>query len=420
MYCRKQIWFFIILLTAGHVPAQYSPKKDIRIDSIHIEKNWISRTRIIMREVGFKKGDMVSRGMIDTAIHKIWNIGNFATVKYKLDTLPGNINLLRITAKDAFNIIPIFGPQGSGKDFNLDLGIMDGNFLGSNLKLMFKYKYGSNSKDILITFFIPRQLLYRNMTLDGGFMMGGAHYYRYIKKDIISGIGYRYKTAYINIGNPFREDYSFEFAPCLNLSWLRQKTDRSLIDNAFPMDDYEVNFFGLNVSESVGTINYKRHQKDGLSLSINGGINIGLDKTSKSTGNVGFTGEYDKLFNQWLQLTLSYTTGATSAELPSLINYLGAGSVKGILTGQISGRSYYTAYIGAHITYVNREWFAAEESFYINFGNGKDKYFDLYKTFPVYSVGTGFRIYSPMVPWMIILVYVSYSPVSNNWYYIGL
>lgn len=400
--------------------SQTGTNRSIHIDSICIEKNWISWNRIIMKEVAFRQGDWVSKGMIDTAIHKIWNIGNFATVKYRIDTLPGNRNLLRITAKDAFNIIPIFSPHGSGKDFTLDLGIMDGNFLGSNLKLMFKYKYGSNSKDILITFNIPRQLLYKNMTIDGAYMMGGSQYYRYNDKEKISGIGYSYKTAYITIGNPFREDYSFEFAPSLTMTWLQESTDSSMIEKGLPTLDYKVNYMSFSIGEAVGTINYKRHQRDGLTLYLNAGVSLGLDDQSKSYGSLTFGGEYDKLFNRWLQFTGIFSSGTTTAELPSLLYYKGAYDVKGILTGQISGRSYYTLYLGAHFTYLNKEWIAAEQSLYFNFGNGNDKYSHLFTTKPVYSVGTGFRIYSPMVPWMIILFYISYSPVSSNWYYLGL
>ena len=48
--------------------------QEVRIDSIVISKNWRTRDKIIMRELEFSAGDVVSIGKVDTSMKKIWNI----------------------------------------------------------------------------------------------------------------------------------------------------------------------------------------------------------------------------------------------------------------------------------------------------------------------------------------------------------
>ncbi len=391
--------------------------QQLRIDSITLERNWRTRDKVILRELGFKEGDVIEKGLIDTAIHKIWNIGNFATVDYRLDTGIHNENILQITARDAFTIIPIFSPQGSGQDFNLDLGLMDGNFLGRNIKLMLKGKIGTNANSLNLDLFIPRQLLYRNMTLQGGVFIGDANYYRYEEDVKVSGIAYLNREAYLLIGNPFHEDYRYTFSPNLGLRFFQHRTDSTLLDPGIATTDYLARYLNIEVDESVGTINYKRHQKDGFTVNFHGVYGLGLNTASEGYFRTELKGEYNRLFNKTFQLSTKFETGYCSSDLPSLLYYKGAGDVKGILTGMISGKSFYTGYLGLHMTWVNIDWFALEHSVYMNVGNGADRYGNLFSVKPLYAVGTGLRFMIPMVPWLFMQFNFSYSPSGNNWFF---
>ena len=159
-----------------------------------------------------------------------------------------------------------------------------------------------------------------------------------------------------------------------------------------------------------------RHQKDGFRAGLNIGAGIGLDKESPFYYSLGLGVNYYKLFNKVVQFSSEFSTGYTSSTIPSLLFYKGAGSVKGILTGEISGQSYYTAYIGLAFTYINRDWFAMEQSVYVNWGNGNDCYSDLYSSSPLYGAGTGFFFNIPMIPWLSMRMYFTYSGKNSNWF----
>lgn len=398
---------------------QQTSERNLRIDSIRIEKNWMTWDRIILKELGFKKGDVVSMGMIDTAERKIWNIGNFATVKLKIDTLPGHRHLLRITAKDIFNIAPTVSPHGSGKDYTLDLGIIDNNFIGSNVKMDFRFSYGTNILNYNVNVFVPRQLLYKNMTLGLSFGSGQGRCYRYKGKEKISGTGYRLKGAGVSIGNPNKEDYSYTFTPDVSIGWFTHETDNSMIEKGLSSIDYKVSFVNIDINENMGTVDTRRNQHDGFSAHVGASVKIGMNKESKNYGSVDFGFYYAKLFNRYVELDVGFNSGFTSTDIPSMIFYKGAADIKGIMPGQVSGKTFYTSNLTLKLTYISKEWIVVEQSFLINVGNGKDKYSDLFVTRPAYSVGTGFLIYPPMITGVVILFYFAYSPLSNNWYYIG-
>jgi outer membrane protein assembly factor BamA len=397
------------------------PSDEIRIDSIVILKNWRSRDAIIREELGFWQGDLVRKSAIDTAIIRLWNVGNFAKVRYELDTFQQGKNLLKIIAQDALTIVPILSFSGNRKDWSLSLGVSDNNFLGRNIELDVSGTMGTNLNNFKLGVTIPRQLLYKNMSVSGNVSYGQGTNYRFENREKTSVVAYSIEQISGGISNPWHEDFKYRFSPNFGWSLFRHKTDTTLAHGevAFP-DQYKIQYLALSVGESVGYVQRKRHQKNGFETSIGIGAGIGLDKDSPAYFSVNYGLRYYKLFNRMLQLSALYSTGFTSSDIPSLLYYLGANNVKGILTGEISGKAYYTGYLGMHLTYVNRDWFALEQSFYVNWGNGKDTYLDLYKTEPLYGVGTGFYMNIPMIPWLGIRFYFTYSGQNSNWFRLEL
>jgi hypothetical protein len=280
---------------------------------------------------------------------------------------------------------------------------------------------GTNLNNFKLGVTIPRQLLYKNMSVSGNVSYGQGTNYRFENREKTSVVAYSIEQISGGITNPWHEDFKYRFSPNFGWSLFRHKTDTTLAHGevAFP-DQYKIQYLALSVGESVGYVQRKRHQKNGFETSIGIGAGIGLDKDSPAYFSVNYGLRYYKLFNRMLQLSALYSTGFTSSDIPSLLYYLGANNVKGILTGEISGKAYYTGYLGMHLTYVNRDWFALEQSFYVNWGNGKDTYLDLYKTEPLYGVGTGFYMNIPMIPWLGIRFYFTYSGQNSNWFRLEL
>ncbi|MBI9063663.1 MAG: hypothetical protein JEZ14_16900 [Marinilabiliaceae bacterium] len=395
--------------------AQYSHKAIV--DSIIIEKNWRTKDKIILRELEFGVGDQPTNETIEQSIQKIWNIGNFAEVSYRQDTLNDGRRLFKITARDALTIVPILSYSGNKNDYNLSLGVSDNNFLGRNIGLNLVGSTGTNGVSYNFGIKLPRQLLYKNMTLSVNSSMGHNTYTRYANREAVSHVAIRQKSFGLHVGNPNHTDFSYTFSPDLDVSLFNHQTDTSLVDASLPFSqEYNVTYLSIGMSESVGIINQKRHQKDGYSFHLSTGFNIGLNGESPYYQTISGGGQYHKLFNRVVQLSSSFSTGYTTANTTSLKHHLGSGQVKGILFGEISGKSYYSAALGGYFTYLNSKWLAVVHSIYFNAGNGTEKYPDLFTTHPLMAVGTGAELRVPMVPWLSIRFHFTYSGKNSNWF----
>ncbi|MCF6358539.1 MAG: hypothetical protein L3J54_12100, partial [Draconibacterium sp.] len=164
----------------------------------------------------------------------------------------------------------------------------------------------------------------------------------------------------------------------------------------------------------------KRHQRDGYLISAGYGVGIGLDKNSPVYHSFGFGASYYKILNKRIEFSARFSSGYITSTLPSLITYLGSGNIKGLISGEESGQGYYNAKIKCSFTYINRDWFALEQSVYTNFGKANDHYFDIYKKAPRISIGTGFKIWTPMIPWLSASIHFSYLKGSNSWFYLDI
>lgn len=398
-----------------------NPWTKIKIDSIRIDKNWRTKKAIILDELGIMVGDSINQGSLDTMMMRLWNIGNFAKVGYELDTLPNDNYLLKVMAKDALTIVPILSFSGNKQDWSLSAGMTDNNFLGRNIRLNVQGTIGTNAKNFKLGIIVPRQLMYKNMSVSGNILYGQGNNYRIENGEKQSGIAYTKKMISGGISNPWHEDFKYRFSPNVGWSVFQHVADSSLVDTEVPLvKNYTINYATFSIGESIGYIKRKRHQKDGFQASLGIGAGIGLDKNSPFYYTIGASANYYKLFNKVVQFSAEYSTGYTSSDIPSLLFYKGASSVKGILTGEISGQAYYSTYLGWHFTYINRDWFAMEQSVYVNWGNGADNYMDLYRRDPLYGVGTGFYFNIPMIPWLGMRMYFTYSGQNSNWFRLEL
>lgn len=394
--------------------------QDITIDSISIIRNWRTRDRIILEELEFQAGDEVSIPDINTSIDKVWNTSNFATVSYEIDTLEDGRHVMVLTARDVFTIYPILSIQGSRQDYKIGLGMIDENFLGRNIRLSVRAGLNSTGNDWDFKIVLPRQLLYKNMVLEFGSRFGSRVYSRIEEREPIYITPYDLFEVYGSIGNPWHQDYEYSFSPNLGWKYFKHQSNPSLLDSTeltIPgPEDYSYTGLLVSLSESIGTVNKKRHRKDGFSASISTGFGIGLDDQSPYFQTLGLGMEFHRIINNVLQFSSRFSSSYTTSNVPSLQYYRGASDIKGYRTGEIYGKSIYSIYLGLHMTYFSFAWLALEHSVYVNWGNGADRYFDLFKTRQLASVGSSFRIMIPMVPFIYAQFSFTYSGPDGNWF----
>jgi len=227
--CYLWLLFLFPLIKAYGQDQFHTNKSTIRIDSIHIRKNWRTKDKIILKEMGIKPGMEININTLDKSITQVWNIGNFSDVKYTIDTLQNGNLLLNVIAKDAFTIVPILSFSGNKEEFQFTVGISDNNFLGKNLHVGFKGSYGSNVTDFSAHITVPRQLLYKNLAIHSSVVYGHNEQYRYKQGQKTSGVGYTKKEIGISITNPWHRDFQYTFSPNIDIKYFQHTTDSSLI-----------------------------------------------------------------------------------------------------------------------------------------------------------------------------------------------
>ncbi len=364
----------------------------------------------------------------------MWNIGNFSDVNYTINETDSG-NYIIIKALDAVKFYPLLSiDHSSNEDYNYSFGYGDDNFIGSNTRLNLQWNKQPTGVSYSFNFGIPRQLLYKNMTLGFGMVVGNQ-----VKRNINKVIAYNAQQeidsvsyvptmlspikkfeVYASIGNPWHLDDSYRFSPNLSIGYAYHETNLSLLtpeELAFGVEllPYKHSLLSIGVSESVGIINRKRHRADGYLIGASYGITIGLNSESPTYHSFGLSAQYHKIYNSIVQFSTWIRTGYTTANIPYQYSR-GSSDVLGIRSGEIYGNSYYSAYAGVHLTWLNKNWLAIENSYFANWGAGTDNYFNLFIKRPNMALGTSFRFTMPIFSALSMKLTFMYAGPGSEWF----
>ena len=408
------------------------PLRDsVWIDKIEINRNWITWDRIIKNELLFGEGEWVRYGEIDTSMNKVWNIGNFADVNYEIVEGPEG-NTMKILALDAVKFYPLFTiDHSSENDYKYRLGAGDDNFLGSNAKLKIAWEKSPVGVKWDFSLGLPRQLLYKNMTTMVGFAKGNETKV-FLERMITDQDGTRtaeYRTLmlapydktefYAEIGNPWHLDYEYRFSPDLSFRLMRHQINYDILlpeqmELGVEVPEKQYTFLDIKVSESIGTVNKKRHRKDGYTAGISYDLYMGMTGT-RSFHEFNAQGEYHKTLSDLLQFSFWARTGySTANDQYRLIK--GSSDVLGLRTGEIFGKAFYAAYAGAHFTWLNTRWLSLENAYFVNFGNGAEQYFSMFGEQPRLALGTFLEIQFPIAPIAVFRFSFMYAGPGSEWF----
>ena len=409
----------------------HNSEDSVKIEKIEINRNWMTWDRIIKNELLFEEGDWVRFGEIDTSMQKVWNIGNFANVEYTINESPEG-NVMVIEALDALQIYPVVAIDHSSEDdYNYRLGFGDENFLGSNSELKIVWDKKPTGATWDFRFKLPRQLMYKNMTMEFGTRVGidkiifwdreitevdGKKEAEFIQRMIAP---YHKLEIYTTIGNPWHLDYRYRFSPDLSLRFMNDEYDHTLLSPEeleldVQVEDGTYRFIDIQVAESIGTVDTQRHRKNGYTALASYDYNIGLQGT-RSFHVFNLTGEYHRTLNKIVQLSTWLRTGYSTAN--DQYRFIkGSSDVLGLRTGEIYGKSFYSAYAGTHFTWLNSKWLSLENAYFLNWGNGADKYTDLFASKQKFSVGTSLEFRIPMVSWINFRFTFMYAGPGGEWF----
>jgi len=411
--------------------ASPAPLDSVKIDRIEINRNWMTWDRIILNELLFGEGDMVSYGQIDTSMNLIWNIGNFANVDYSIEEGPDG-NTLEIEALDALQLYPVLTiDHSSENDYNYRFGFGDENFLGSNSELKIVWDKKPTGATWDFRFKLPRQLMYKNMTVVFGTKVGldtKVFYDREIS-DVNGETEVEYKARllapyhktdiFTTIGNPWHLDYKYRFSPDLTFRYMHDVYDSTLLsqedlDLGIHPEDTEYRFFNIQVAESIGTVDQQRHRKNGYTIGASYDLFTGLTGT-RTHHEFNLSGEYHRSFSPLFQVSTELATGYTTAD--DQYRFIkGSSDVLGLRLGEIYGKTFYSVYAGAHFTWFNFKWLSLENAYFVNWGNGADSYKVLFSSKQKVSVGTSLEFRIPMVSWINFRFSFMYAGPGSEWF----
>jgi len=385
-----------------------------RADTVVIERNWRTRDPIILAELEFAAGDIVTPENLSLSLKKIWNLQNFASVDYRWDTLPGNRTALVLVARDGLTITPILsGNLEFPLEGTLRAGLADRNFLGRNIRLEGRVMAGAREPwgmDLKLT--VPRQLMWRNMSVGAGF-----RWYQELFRDAT-------EIAYVTVVNPFHEDYRYTFSPDLETGYLRNACRPPDVDSLVIQPGgpwlFDRRFWYLRVSESVGTVTHRRHQEEGFCLAGMIGAGIGLSDTTRDYLEATLRAEYHRLLGPRLQLSGRWQGFFHSSPYETLWTRFGPRNIRGITYGDLTGPLMQLASVSLHYTWLNWEWLTIEQSLFAQYASALPSRGDWSGIIRSWAFGTGFHLAMPMYPAASLYVSFSINPNARNWFYLEL
>jgi hypothetical protein len=414
----KSVVFAILL--GSSIPAftqlvKVEPFLPRRADTILIERNWRTRSQIILAELEFEKGDTVNPVNLGLSLKKIWNLQNFASVLYRWDTLPGGRHALVLVARDALTVRPILaGRYGDPNDWALKLGLADRNFLGRNINLELRGQLSpSETVSGEVKFTLPRQMLWKNME-------AGLFCTQWIDEHRFEG----YRQLLVQLVNPWHQDYRNTFSPDIETGLL---TNYSIPISSYRLAKQQSgylhptrNFWVVRVSETIGTITHRRHQEEGFSAGVAAGAAIGLNQESSGFFEGGMNVAFHKLMGPDLQFSAVWAANLSNSAYNSLWPRLGPADIRGVEYGELWGRFTQVAKAGLFYTWLNRDFIALEQSLFVQYASARKTLGDGATTDRHFAIGTGFEFTVPMFPATGIRIAFSYTTNPGNWFYLEL
>ncbi|GAA4836948.1 hypothetical protein GCM10023331_22710 [Algivirga pacifica] len=433
MFLSFFLWAFTFSLHAQQT-SLLTDTDTVSIHKVEVKRNWMTWDLIVKNELTFQEGETITKKQLDTSIKRIWNIGNFADVKYDITNVNGE-NILTIQALDAVKFYPLIVLDHSSEDdYRYQLGVADENFLGSNSYFRLSWDKQPVGTSWNFDFTLPRQLMYKNMYLRFGFVTG-KEVRRQLEREVIRDennqvVEVNYipqllapfdkMEVYTKIGNPWHKDYEYRFSPDLDLRYSRHRSNLGLLEGEeqiapITVRDIQNDYLTIGLSEQYGMIDSQRHRRNGYRLSGSIATSIGLNSYTKSFQTYTLNAEYHKVYNKLLQLSFWGRTGYTTAE-PMYQFSKGASDVLGIRFGELYGKSFYSAYAGAHFTWINKNWLAVENAYFLNWGNGSEDPISLFGEKPKMSIGTSFVFQVPVAPLLYAKVTFMYAGAGTEWF----
>lgn len=441
---RLILMSIITLLT----PFLFAQDEGTKIDKIKIDGTWMTKDVVILKALDFEVGDTITKEDLDYATQDLYDLELFSKVELSWETDEEGAQVLVILAKDQLHIMPLAAIDGASNTINL--GVLDGNFLGYNIDLSVSYEqekefanYDFIKRRIKGSFFLPDSSLNGftfGQQVDVGVTENAEHYFGTnfsLPKDWFNSwqwnfnfskqrsVNYNseegvkidgYSIDNWNVSTSIAPDWRSLFSPSFALGWSSDTiSDKGLRDVGFVGDEKNVSYLNMGTSVEYGDIQTRNSyfQKNGWSVFANYNLNVRTQGDSNSEpfyNNFGMGAEGHYLAFKWLEFASFLNIGITDSE-EDFRRYdikLHESRDRAVPGLHVQGSAYYSFQNQIHLTYLNTDWFAVEHVFWYDMAQG-NKNAALFSQAPKQSVGTGVRFRIPNIPWLYLYVDVQWA-----------
>jgi outer membrane protein assembly factor BamA len=216
--------------------------KSITISSIEIVGNKTTEEHIILRELDFKVGDLVSEYQLNYNEERVYSLGIFNKVEFKIDNGPNNGNLL-IRIEESWYIYPL--PylklrENSFKRSSYGMGILYKNFRGRNETLWGLVTFGYDPT-YMLSYYNPVLITGEDLTF--GLEMGYTNLdNRNVASEVLNGGHFSYNYIYggvsfgyrLNQFNYIKQTSTYEYVD-MPATVSELSASKSTIDRIFSM-----------------------------------------------------------------------------------------------------------------------------------------------------------------------------------------
>lgn len=197
-------FFFITSIIIGGNFNKPDTTKSIKIDSIIISGNETTKEFIIFRELDFKVGDMVSEYQLNYNEERVFSLGIFNKVSFKINK-KNDINELNINIEESWYIYPLPFLQlreNSFKRSSYGMSILYKNFRGRNETLWGLVTFGYDPT-YMLSYLNPVLIEDQNITF--GLQLGYTELQnKNINSEIVNGDIFSYNYIYGGISFGYR------------------------------------------------------------------------------------------------------------------------------------------------------------------------------------------------------------------------
>lgn len=381
------------------------------LNDIQVHGNTRTKAYVILRELEFKKGDLLTEALIAESKRRLLNLRIFTSVDFSYQFLTQKksgkkfVNLT-ITVQERWTTLPILKAGDAGGTQFYTIGVYDINFLGRYLEIGAQYE-SLNGEPAGVTWF-------RNPRLFGERLLFGYDlWFINRNRELFDQAGSIDSTAAFSLEKNryhffLKKELAWWLELGIGLDLLQEEVNQDNLDDEQRAQNAQVGFDPTDESEQLfleftlrlGRLNFDNYLIEGFQTDIEfktaqEGL---LTDQSESRWTIQSRNFWKLPHLQNIGLNLKI--GQTDTTLLQNEFFVGGLSeVRGFEDGQFRGNAFWQANAEYRVPSWTSPNFVLQHVFFYDVGNAGEKFSELFDETEesFHSLGTGVRLISPKV-----------------------